>query len=339
MGFFDLFRWQTKDIIRWENPSTDQLVFKWPQELDEIKNNSSLIVDPGFAAIFVHNGKIEAVQTESGKWSLETDNIPFISTVKNIMSGFETHDKASVYFVKTHKITNQKWWTPNNVTYIDPIYNFPVELRAFGNFTFEVKDTENFWTNYVANQETVLTDDVRMLITDRIVWNIATLFAQKKITYNEIDAHNLEISKDLLLATKEEFEKLGLELSDFRIEDINFTEKTENLIQKITEKSADVAAINTTSGIDKEAMKNYSDLEKLDIMWKAAENEWTAGDMMWAGMGMAMGMNMAKDINSQIQENTTDLEAELTKLKSLLEKELITKEEYEEKKEEILKNS
>lgn len=342
MGFFDIFRWQTKDIIRWENPSADSLIFKWDQRLDEIKNNSSLIVDPGLAAIFVHNWKIEAIQKESGKWSLETDNIPFISTLTNIMSGFETHDKAAVYFIKTSKIANQKWGTPNSVTYMDPTYNFPVELRAFGNFTFRIKDTENFWINYVANQADVLTDDVRMLITDRIVWNIATLFAKKKISYNEIDAHTLEISKDILEATKEEFEKLWLELSDFRIEDINFTEETEEMIKKITSKSADVAAINKTAGIDKEAMKNYSDLEKLDIMWKAAENGGTAGDMMWAGMGMAMWMNMAKDMNTwntQNKEEKVDLETELTKLKSLLEKELITKEEYEAKKTELLKNS
>jgi hypothetical protein len=36
-----------------------------------------------------------------------------------------------------------------------------------------------------------------------------------------------EISKELMEATKEEFSILGLELTDFRIEDTNFTEKTE----------------------------------------------------------------------------------------------------------------
>ena len=69
MWFFDIFKDQAIDVIRWENPSDDLLVWKWPQNLDEIKNNSSLIVDPGLAAIFVHNGKIEAIQTQSGKWS------------------------------------------------------------------------------------------------------------------------------------------------------------------------------------------------------------------------------------------------------------------------------
>jgi membrane protease subunit (stomatin/prohibitin family) len=240
--------------------------------LDEIKNNSSLIVDPGLAAIFIHNGKIEAIQTQAGKWSLETDNTPFLSSMKNIMSGFETHDKAAVYFVKTNKLANQKWGTPNSVTYVDPTYNFPVELRAFGNFTFKLADLENFWVNYVANSAEVQTDDIRMLITDRIVGHIAALFAKKKVSYNEIDAYTVDIANELMEVTKSEFGKLGLELTDFRIEDINFTDKTNAFIDKITSKSADVGAINKTANIDRSAMANYSEVEKLNIMNKAAES-------------------------------------------------------------------
>jgi membrane protease subunit (stomatin/prohibitin family) len=112
-----------------------------------------------------------------------------------------------------------------------------------------------------------------MLIVDRLVGNIAASFAHKKISYNEIDAKTMEIAKELDTVTKDEFNKLGLELTDFRIEDINFTEKTEKFIEKVTSKSADVAAINKTKDIDSEAMDNYSQLEKLDIAKKAAENE------------------------------------------------------------------
>ena len=82
MWIFDnLFKWQTVDVIRWENPNPDVLIWKWDHHLDEIKNKSSLIVDPGLSAIFVRNGKIEAIEKESWKWSLETDNIPLITSL------------------------------------------------------------------------------------------------------------------------------------------------------------------------------------------------------------------------------------------------------------------
>ncbi len=338
----NLFKAQWVDIIRWENPSSQTLVWKFPQNLDQIENNSSLIVDPWLASIFIHNWKIEAIQQESWKWSLETDNIPFLSSLKNVMSGFETHDKAQVFFIKTNQVSNNKWGTPNPITYIDPVYDFPVELRAFWNFTFQVSDIEKFWVWYVANREEVSIDSVRMIIVDRLMWQIASIFGKKRITYNEIDAHTFDISKELMEATKDEFWKLWLELTDFRIEDINFTEKTEDFIAKITSKSADVQAINKTAGASQKAMENYSQIEKLNIAWKAAESGWAAWDMMWAGIWMAMWMNMGKQMSEGNTSEQTPppekqtVEQKLEKLKWLLEKELISKEDYDKKKSEIL---
>lgn len=339
--FWNIFKNQWIDIIRWENPSSELLIWKFPQNLDQIENDSSLIVDPGLASIFIHNGKIESIQKDSWKWSLETENTPFISALKNVMSGFETHDKAQVYFVKTNELTNNKWGTPNSITYIDPIYDFPVELRAFGNFTFKVADIENFWVNYVANKAEVSTDSIRMMIVDRLVWQIASIFAKKKISYNEIDAHAYDIAKELMEATKNEFAKLWLELTDFRIEDTNFTDKTEDFISKITSKSADVAAIKKTWNIDGQSMSNYSQIEQLGAMNKAAEAGWTAWDMMWAGIWMAMWMNMGNQMNNNMQNNNSTpqketSEGKLTKIKNLLDKGLIDQGDYDKKKEEII---
>lgn len=337
MWIFDFIKWQTLDVIRWENPHSDVLVKKWERNLDEIKNNSSLIVDPGLSAIFVKNGKIEAIQTESGKWTLETENIPVITSLKNFLSWFESHDKASVYFLKNSEIANQKWGTKNSITYLDPVYDFPVELRAFGNFTFKIVDIENFWVNYIANKEIVLVDDIRMMIVDRIVGNIGTAFASKKISYNEVDSQTLAISSELLELTKEEFLKLGLELTDFRIEDINFTEKTESFIDKITTKKADIAAINTTTNIENSAMKNFKELETLNIMKTSAENGGSGSDAMSAGLGMAMWAKMADTFSSENNsKNEEDFELKLEKLKKLFEKNLISESEYNEKKKEIL---
>lgn len=327
---------QKRDVIRWENPNPDLLAWKWEHEFDEIKNNSSLIIDPGLAAIFIKNWKIEAVETKSWKWSLETENTPFITSLKNILSGFESHEKASVFFLKIHEITNQKWGTPNSVTYIDPTYDFPVELRAFGNFSFKIIDLENFWTNYLWNRNQVLVDDIRMLITDRIVWNIASIFASKKISYNEIDSKTLEIAETLRDATKTDFEKLWLELVDFRIEDINFTDKTQNFIDKITDKKADVWAINASANISSDAMKNYKEIENLWIMRDAANNSWTWWDAMWAGIWMAMWMKMTENMQNSTKNEESDFEAKLERLKNLLDKWLISKEDYEAKKKDIL---
>jgi hypothetical protein len=87
-------------------------------------------------------------------------------------------------------------------------------------------------------------------------------------------------------------------------------------------------------------MDNYSQLEKLDIAKKAAENEWSAGDMMWAGIGMAMWMDMAKNMNSWNSDQNISYESKINekirKLNDLFEQKLITEEEYKKKKDDIL---
>lgn len=338
---WNIFSNQGIDIIRWENPDSNLLIKKFAQNLDQIENNSSLIVDPGLASVFIQNWKIEAIQTDSGKWKLETDNIPFLSALKNVMSWFESHNKSQVYFIKTSELTNNKWGTPNAITYIDPTYDFPVELRAFGNFTFKVSDIEKFLiSNSFINVNEVTVDSIRMTIVDRLVGQIWSILAKKKISYNEIDAHAYDIAKELMEATKEDFTKLGLELTDFRIEDTNFTNKTEDFISRITSNSADVAAINKTWNIDRQSMANYSQIEQLEAMNKAAEAGWSAWDMMWAGMWMAMWMNIANQIWNNKQQNNIPLENsvedKLLKIKSLLDKDLITQEDYDKKKNEII---
>lgn len=339
MGFFDFLTSQKIDVIRWDNPSPETFIKKWDHEYDELKNNSSLIVDPGLSAIFVHNGKIEAVQKESGKWSLETENVPFISSFKNIMSGLETHDKAAVYFLKTAEITNQKWGTPNDITYTDPVYNFPVDLRLFWNMSFKVKDVENFWVNYVANREEVTTNDVRTLITDRLIGRISSVLAELKISYNDIDAKAFKISEMLLSEVAGEFDKLGLELTDFRIEDTSFGPRTEEFITKIMDKRTDAMAVNEASNIGSEAMWKHIELEKVGAMRDAANNSGGASEGLGAGLGMAMGMNMANNMNAgtglqnKIEES---MEEKLEKAKKMFDNGLIDEAEYKEMKKNII---
>jgi hypothetical protein len=43
---------------------------------------------------------------------------------------------------------------------------------------------------------------------------------------------------------------MGIQITDFRIEDINFTEDTEELIRKVAEQSANVQAMNQLKNVD-----------------------------------------------------------------------------------------
>lgn len=336
MGLLNFIKWQKIDVIRWENPETFLFVKKFNRPLDEIKDDATLIVEPWYAAIFVHNGVIEAIENEPGKWSLQTENKPFITSLRNILRWFESPDKAAVFFIKTTEILNAKWWTKNPVKYIDPQYNFPVKLRAFGNFSFKIVDIPKFWQNYVWTRSEVTVDEVRQIIVDRLLQYITDIFAEAKFSYNEIDANRVELAEKIKEKLNEVLWDLWLQITDFRIEDVNFTEETEELIRKIAEQSANVQAMNQLKNVDWKAMQNYVTTKQLDVMEKAAQNEWS----MWWTMGMLIWANLGSNISWQIMNwlntSSSDIEVKLAKLKELLDKGLISKEDYEKKKQEIL---
>ncbi len=339
MGLLDFIKWQKIDVIRWENPESFLLIKKFDRPLDEIKDDATLIVEPWYAAIFVHNWVIEAIEQEPWKWSLQTENKPFITSLKNILRWFESPDKAAVFFVKTTEILNQKWGTKNPVKYIDPQYNFPVKLRAFWNFSFRIVDIPKFWQNYVWTRSEVTVDEIRQVIVDRLMQYITDVFAEAKLSYNEIDANRVELADKIKEKLNEVLWNLGIQITDFRIEDINFTEDTEELIRKVAEQSANVQAMNKLKDIDWRAMQNYVTTKQLDVMEKAVQNEggvWSTMWMfIWANLGSNLGAQMT-GVNLQSWQN--DIETKLAKLKELLDKGLISKEDYEKKKKEILES-
>ena len=109
-----------------------------------------------------------------------------------------------------------------------------------------------------------------------------------------------------------------------------------------------------------EVKQGYLTARSFDVMEKAAQNEGgAAGGMLAAGLGLGMGLGAGVPAGQQIgkalkpqasqqsqnqqeagtQENTAnDSMGKLQKLKEMLDSDLISKEDYDETKKDILKN-
>jgi len=81
-----------------------------------------------------------------------------------------------------------------------------------------------------------------------------------------------------------------------------------------------------------EVALDYTGLQKLGALRDAAKNE---GGLAGAGLQMGAGLQLAQDIFKSGDTNS-DPTLRLRKLKKLLDEQLITNEEYEQKKNEIL---
>ncbi len=112
----------------------------------ELKNASKLVIHPGQGCLFTHEGKIEDVFTEEGLYELKTSNKPFITTITKVLNAFESEHKVGLWFYKATDIVNIRWGTRIPIKYNDPVYGFPVHLRAYGNYSIKITKPKQFFT-------------------------------------------------------------------------------------------------------------------------------------------------------------------------------------------------
>lgn len=302
---------QTRSVIEWKDASEDLLIWRWNGTNDELKNGSKLIVNPGQAAVFIYEGEIKAIHDYPGKFELGTGNVPFLTTIKNIMQNFTSEHKANIYFVRTTEFVNQKWGTKTPITYDDEKYGITVNMRAFGNFSFHITDIRNFINNFSSNREVVSAADVKENIISRIHGPMTAAFAQAQCGFGQVAKYIVDLSKKVSEIVAPEFLELGFEMSDFRIESADFDEETKELIRTYNAQSiegkAAAAKIKNLGAIDPSSMGNYAAVEQLKALNAAAGNpNGMAGMGIGMGMGFGMGgMNMAMGAVQQQQAPMT----------------------------------
>ncbi|GIW82573.1 MAG: hypothetical protein KatS3mg105_4380 [Gemmatales bacterium] len=109
MGLWDKFTGEFIDIIEWTEPSDNEiLAYRFPRYNNEIKMGAKLIVREGQTATFVNEGQIADI-FPPGTYTLETQNLPILSTLMGWKYGFSSPFKAEVYFIAMRQWTDLKW--------------------------------------------------------------------------------------------------------------------------------------------------------------------------------------------------------------------------------------
>lgn len=332
MGLFNLFNNQLSEVIEWKNQDPRVLWYKFPSQRNEIKNSSKLILAPGQGCILVYEGKGENLLTEPGTYNLKTDNHPFFTTLARLRQNFESEHKLYIYFFRTAAVVNQSWGTGNPIKYIDPQYNLPVEMGLNGTFSYIIQEPVHFYKNIVANQNTVSTAVIQDIINNRIPQQIVAEIAQKKLGYNEIDSQLPVLSTDIKSVIQQDFQDLGLALTDFKIIGTQFDANTQRRI-------GEIADLTTQSHAAQQAGLSYVELEKLRALRDAAKNE---GGLAGIGAQLGVGMELGKQFDLQSQEMKEDIKQEgdfvekLQKLQLLLRENIISQEEFDTLKKQII---
>src|SRR5271170_1755593 len=148
MGLWNKLSSQLIDIIQWMDDSSDTMLYRFYRPDNEIKNGAQLVVREGQTAAFVNEGRLADVFLP-GTYTLSTQNMPILATLKGWKYGFNSPFKAEVYFIAMRQWTDQKWGTQNPVIVRDPEFG-AVRIRAFGSYAMHVSDPAIFLRQLVA---------------------------------------------------------------------------------------------------------------------------------------------------------------------------------------------
>ena len=193
----------------------DNLVWKYPKT--NFNTMSQLIVHESQEALFFSNGKALDL-FGPGKYTLTTNNIPLLKTFLNIPTGFRSPFQCEVYFInKTEK--NSKWGTSSKIEFLDPKYNFPIQIGACGEMRFIVEDARKLLIKLVGIKKTIDNETIDNFFTSCILTKVksymANIITENKICIFEVDKYLNEFSDTLQKLLNKDFADYGIKLNKF----------------------------------------------------------------------------------------------------------------------------
>jgi len=294
-----IFGKQFANVVEWSEHSDDVIFHKWTN--NEIKKGSKLILRAGQDAIFIYNGKIEGIFKDEGEYNIETEIIPFLSTLKGFKFGFNSGLRAEVLFVNTKEFT-EKWGTKNPIAIPASHLNLPggLPIRAFGNYSFKLEDYVTVIDKLAGIKTEYRVEDIRervMAVVDKLL--MKWISTEGKDLFN-LQAYSDQISAGIKTDLDMELSKIGFTVTDFNIASVSYPEEVTRMQQK--------AAAQAMVG----DMNKYTSMAMANGMEKGNAGSNLAGDMVGLSMGMAMSQQMMNNmpnlnnVNQNANSNTAN---------------------------------
>lgn len=326
MGILDFIKKQFVDVIDWVEDAEDTLVFRYPMQDREIQNGGVLTVRDSQMALFVNEGQI-ADLFGPGKHTLTTQTLPIITNLNNLDKALQSPFKSDVYFFSTRLKLDQKWGTPAPVTVRDVEFG-ALRIRAFGIYSYHILDPKKFYKEVSGTRDRYTTTDLEGQLRATVVTIFSNALATINTGFVDLAGKLIDLSKIVAQTLTPEFERLGLKLDGFQVQNLSLPEEVQ--------KSLDARAQIKMTGV-----KDYTQLQAADSLKIAAANPGgVAGAGAGLGAGIALGQAMAQSLTGSANGGSTQAEdpvQQIEKLHQLLQKGIITQSDFDIKKAELLK--
>jgi membrane protease subunit (stomatin/prohibitin family) len=275
MGLWDKIKGELIDIVQWLDDTNDTLVYRFERYGNEIKYNAKLVVREGQMAAFINEGQLADV-FKPGTYTLTTQNLPVLATLKGWKYGFESPFKAEVYFCSTRQFTNLKWGTPGPCTMRDPEFGV-VRVTAFGIYSIRIKDPAVFIREIVGTDGNFTTEQIEDNLRGKIGSRVKEVMPDAGIPIIDLEGKVMQLGETLKSRIAPAFEAFGLDLTEVQVQDIGLPEEVERAIDK----AGAMRAIGN--------MQMYTQYETANSINDAANNP---GGLAAAGVVIGMGFWM-----------------------------------------------
>lgn len=302
---------ELSSIIKYEG---DNSTFVWKHPKEDFNTHSQLIVHESQEAVFFLNGQPLDL-FGSGRYTLETANIPILQKLRNIPTGGVSPFHCEVYFINKVEQMAIRWGTDSKVQYIEPVYGFPLSIGANGEMSLRVQDSKRLLVNLVGTERDLsqerLVSYFRAFLMTKVKTYIAQVIKTKAINIFEIDEHLIEFSDTLKEKLTPDFAGYGLSLERFfvtaiakpdgeaqyeKFKELHFRQYADIAEAKLQQQTAIIYAqteaqktvIDSQAIATKRVQEGYTYQQErgFDVAEKAAENE-AAGQ--FTGMGIGLG--------------------------------------------------
>ena len=197
-------------------------------------------------------------------------------------------------------------------------------IRAIGKFAFKIKDVSLFMKEIFGTRGIVMTFDIIEYLSSMVTEIFADTIGRAEVSVLELAADYRKLAADMQDKLNEQMKETGILFSNVIIESISLPETVEKLIDE-----------QSGIGITKNDMDSFMQYQTARAMRDAVKQE---GGLAGLGAGVAFGNTIVKNVQDMTGRNSetksrVDL---LRELKSLLDDNILTQEEFEIEKKRIL---
>lgn len=314
-----------------------------------ITNGSRIFVPENTAAYIFSQAGIETIVTESGNYEYQDGGDSIFSTggisgligevIDRVAYGGEAVLEKRIAFVNLREIRHIPFGTRGPQVYNDLYYKCDLEVFSHGFFSIKIIDPTIFLRNFVpANVFNYSFDypNARKQIIAEFLQSFIVALNSLSCTYriSQLPAQASEIAKRVAADNENAGswpERFGFKVVKVGIENIEFSADSRELVRQFSENRMNLQAFEGTS----QHASNVAAQQK--IAEGIQDNGLGDGGGMLFGMNLAQGLTpRGEGITGQSALSFDDQIKAIRQLKELLDEGMLTQDEFEAKKKEVI---